>query len=665
MAMSERRTILRAAGIVGLFTLLSRLTGLIRDALLAAKLGDTRLSDIFYTAFMLPNLVRRVLGEGALSSFIVPLFEERRRQSGDAGGWRFINITSNFLMVVALLITLGGGYFAREIFIAFGGSGLIDEAARVERQFAYPLVDLADLDEPVAIARRLQAGDPFAARLAAHAPAEFARLLGAGDGIDSPTLALRAGVVATLNAALDDPGRERAAREAGIEPGAMAPALDGGANAAGALRARNRHLVSQGFPDAIGWSAEQYLAIGERMTRIMFPFVIGLTLASIMMGACHALRSFTTPSLGSVMLNLTMIAAAGSALALGTSVSRAAIWLSWSVLAGALLRIAIMVPTLRRFGWRWQPVMNFSDPQLRKLLRMMGVGLSSLAIVQVNIAVVGYFAIALGAGVRTYLSYADRLIQFPMGLTAVAVATAMLPQLTQYMIEGRHHELADMMAFTKRLEIIVMLPAILGLMFFGLPIVELVLEHGIFSPAASWKTYTVIFVYAPALLPMSWSQIVMRLFYARQDVVNPLKASAAAMLTNIFGCWFFTSVFPLNQVGLALAFTISSFVYYFVLAWYLKRTAGLESAPVHPRIGETMWKAGAAALVACGLGFAGYAALRLQFGKPEGIVLQSLTLLPSIGAVTVLYFFLIHWLRVPDSEQAAGMILRKLRRKRG
>jgi putative peptidoglycan lipid II flippase len=326
--MSEKRTVLKAAGVVGFFTLVSRLTGLVRDSVLASIFGTSRVSDAFWFAFELPNMVRRVMGEGALSAFLVPLFSERLRE-GPEQGWRFFNRAANLMLLIALGLTVLGTVFAREAFMLMGGLGM-------------------------------------------------------------------------------------ALRDAEV-----------------ALRDAKVPLESE------------MIELGVRMTRLMFPFVIGLTLSAVMMGACHTLGRFAAASLGSVMLNLSMIVVSLAVIWTRTEAQAGAIWLCWAVLAGAVLRVGLMVPTLWRGGWRWRPEFNFKDPQLRTLLSMMGLGLLALSISQVNILVSNFFAARLGEGIKTYLVYSNRLIQFPMALTATAVATAMLPQLSRLLVEGRPRELRD------------------------------------------------------------------------------------------------------------------------------------------------------------------------------------------------------------------------------
>lgn len=543
--MSDRRQLLKTTGLLGALTLVSRLTGLIRDMVLAALLGGSRTADVFYIAFQLPNLARRVLGEGALSSFIVPLFVGRRIESGDREAWTFINRTLNAVFLLTLLMTLVGMIFSREVFNIFGGLGMLAKA----------------------------------------------REMGGAD------------------------------EEATLES----------------------------------------IVHGVTLTRIMFPQMIGLAVGSIMMGVCHGLNRFTAASLGSTVLNVTMIVGGAMALYAGVDADRATIWLSISVVAGVVVRIAIMIPTMARAGWRWSVRLSLMDPDVAKLFRMMGVGLIGLSITQVNIAVSLFFAAFLGEGNVTYLTYANRLIQFPMALTATAMATAMLPSLSGLVIDSRHDELRRVMGFSKRVEVVLMLPAMLGLMFFGLPIVEMIFERHAFSPADSIGTSAALLYYAPGLLPLGWLRLVLPLFYARKDVTTPVKAAVITMLVNVALGGLFTFYTPLAQRGLALASTLAAFVNYGALVWYLRNDPARPLA--ESRLTETMAKSMAAGLLAVGGTWLVYHMVVRQLGDSASLHRIAL-LLPAIAISIPLYFALAHAFRVPDADRALDMIRRRLMRGR-
>jgi putative peptidoglycan lipid II flippase len=341
------------------------------------------------------------------------------------------------------------------------------------------------------------------------------------------------------------------------------------------------------------------------------------------------------------------------------------------VLAGAGLRVALMVPTLWRAGWRWRPVLDLRDREIVKLMKMMGLAILTMSIVQINIMISNLFAMYLGEGVKTTLVFSQRLIQFPMALTATAVATGMLPQLSAYLLAGKRRELGDLMAFSKRMEAILIVPAMLGLIAFGMPILQLVYERVNWTPQATAATYLALIWYAPGLLPMGWMRLLEPLYFARKDLKTPLKAALIGMVCNVALNWFFAMHTAMAQGGLALANSLSILINYGALAWYLRRDMRRESAgeaataAVEPptRMGETFWKAAVAATLACGGGRLLYDGIVGRFGAPAGTLAQAALLLPILAGVAALYFALARLLRAPDSQRATELLLNKLRRK--
>lgn len=552
-SLSEQRSILRTTGLLGLLTLLSRFTGLARDSILAALFGGSRISDVFLIAFEAPNLARRVIGEGALSAFVVPLFTERRKRDPEEG-WRFCNRSLNAVTIMTVVLMLLGMIFARELFGLFGGFGIPS---------GVPVEDLA--------------------------------------------------------------GRAEAA---------------------------------------------EAVELGVRLTRIMLPYQPLLAVAAIMMGVCHAIGSFGAPGFGSIVLNLCMIGAGAAALWLNLDPSEATVWLAWSVVAGAVWRVFVHVPAMRRAGWRYRPRDGMREEGVGELFRMMGTGLFGLSINQINLSVSSIFAGFLGAGNKTYLVYSNRLIQFPMALTATALATAMLPRLSALAVERKDAELRDVMGFSKRLETVLMMPAVLGLMVFGEPIVRMVFERGRFTAEDSFGTFHALLFYAPGLIPTGWSRLVVPLYYARKDVATPVKAAVWSMIANVALSAAFTFGTDLEQRGIALAATLSSFINYGVLWWGLRRDDARPLAG--SRATETLVKCAIASVASIGAaralhvaatGFAGPALARLP-GGAEGTLSLALSSLPFMALAAFAYFPLAHLLRVPDSDRALEMLTRKLRRRR-
>jgi putative peptidoglycan lipid II flippase len=292
---------------------------------------------------------------------------------------------------------------------------------------------------------------------------------------------------------------------------------------------------------------------------------------------------------------------------------------------------------------------------------MMSVGLFGLGITQVNIAVALFFAAFLGEGNVTYLTYANRLIQFPMALTATAMATAMLPNLTQLLLDGEHGELRRTMGFAKRVEVVLMLPAMLGLILFGMPIVELLFERGAFTPEDSTGTNGALLYYALGLLPLGWLRLILPVFYARKDVTTPVKAAFVSMLANIALGAFFTFFTSMEQRGLALASTLAAFVNYGVLQFYLARDPAMPLA--ESRLTETMVKCSLAGLLGVGGPWLLYHGAGNLWGYGDATFHRALLLIPAVAISIPLYFALAHLFRVPESDRAVDMIRRRLTRK--
>jgi putative peptidoglycan lipid II flippase len=437
----------------------------------------------------------------------------------------------------------------------------------------------------------------------------------------------------------------------------------------GMLFARQFFLLFGGLGLRFGSNAltpEQLQAsvdLGGQMTRILFPYVILLSLVAMAMGACHWRRRFGAPSVGGVMLNLTVIAWGILTVRFwgNRDLTGAALWLCWAVEAGAALRLGLMLPALWREGWRWRAQLNLRDRELLGLMNMMGLAVLTMLITQINIMVSNQFAMAMGVGIKTSLVFSQRLIQFPMALTATAVATGMLPQLTAYLLEGKARELRDLLAFVKRVEMTLINPAMIGLIVFGIPILQLIYEHGRWTPGATEDAYVALLYYAPGLLPMGWMRLLTPLFYARKDLVRPFKAALAGMAANVLLNWFFATQTPMRQGGLALANTLATFVNYFALTWYLRGDLHAISAAEHPRIGETFWKSIAASALACGAGWSLYSAWIGRFGAPQGTLGRAALLLPLLAGVAALYFVIARVIHVPDSKKATDAILKKLR----
>jgi len=427
--MERRKQVVSATSLISSLTLGSRILGVVRDSVIAAHLGATRYNDIFQIAFAIPNLARRVLGEGALSAFIVPVITGVRRKKGPAAAWRTTSNALNLFGAITLTLTLIGCVFSKQLFFLYGGA------------------------------------------------------------------------------------RFKFANE---------PAL---------------------------------LALGGSITRIMFPFLMLLALVALLMGVLHSLNHFLAPALGSIVINVVVIGAA--ILYFNVGRERFLFVLAWAVLVGAVLRLAILFPPLIKRGFRWEPVFDWREPGFRELASKMPAAVYATAIAQINIAVSLNLANWCGEGSVTYLQYSQRLIQLPLALFATALSTALLPQLSALVAEGERGELRDLMAFAMRAIALVFLPAAVGLMVLGKPIVQVLFQRREWSAAATDATALALFCYSFGLLALGAQRIFIPLYYAQKDMITPVKYGAVSMVANIFfGLTLMQT--PLSFAGLALASSISA-----------------------------------------------------------------------------------------------------------
>lgn len=521
---------LRTARLVGGITLISRVLGLLRDMVLTACFGMTWVADVFMLAFEVPNLVRRILGEGSLSAFIVPIFSKMRAEEDMDAAWRFACNALTVLAFVSLGLTALGILWARPIFSVFG--------------YGY---------------------------------------------------------------------------------------------------------VQRGDTEAV--------LLGIRLTRIMFPFLLLLTLSSILMGLCHSLRHFTMPALGSIMLNLSMIVA--GLVFFRCPLESLAQIMAVAVLLGGGLRLIIMMPPLARAGFRYRPVFAPSSDKMRQLFLMMLPALFGLAVAQINISVSRAFASLLGKGLVTCLTLSNRLVQLPLAIIGASLATAILPQLSQLRIERRTAELIQLVRFACRLILIVFVPATVGLCVLGMPVIDLIFRRGKWTEAASRLTHQALVFYALGLVMWGLMRILVPIYYADRDVRTPVRIGALSMIVNVLLNILLISVAPLRQAlghaGLALANTLSVVLNTMLLLMILQRR-GLNLWS------HTLWMTALKTCVAAMLmGLFAWSLWNWIGARAIAIhrVVGGLALVGTVLASAGLYAGIALLMQVPDLKESLAMLLRR------
>lgn len=442
--MSEKRQVVRATGIIGSATLLSRIFGYVRDMVLAALLGTGMVSDAFFVAFTIPNLLRRLFAEGALTIAFIPVFTDYLEKRGRQEAFAMAGSALRLLTVIMLGVTL-------------------------------------------------------------------------------------AGIL-------------------------LSPAIV--------------HVVG------LGWVGDQpdKVELTITLTRIMFPYVFFVCLVALCMGILNALGHFAAPALSPVLLNIAMIVALAVVAALSDDNLLRVKVLAWGVVAGGFMQLLMQLPFLIKSGIGFWKKASLYHPGLKKVALLMLPAVFGAAVYQVNIIVGRMLATMLPEGSVSYLYYADRLVQFPLGVFAISGAMAVLPSLSRQAANRDYAAVIDTFGYSMRLTFFITLPAMVGLIVLRKPIVALLFQRGQFDDQAVLLTAQALLLYAIGLWAVSAVRIVVSVFYALSDTRTPVRVAVIATLANIV--FSLALMGPLSHGGLALATSLAAFLNFGLLMLALQARLG-------------------------------------------------------------------------------------------
>jgi putative peptidoglycan lipid II flippase len=515
----ENAKVTRAAGTVGVATLLSRVLGYIRDMALAWFFGAGFMSDAFFVAFRIPNLLRRLFAEGSLTIAFIPVFSEYLARKG------------------------------RDDAFALAGSCLRVLAALLA---AATVIGIA--------------ASPWIVRL--------------------------------------------------IAPGFLA-------------------------------SPEKF-QMTVLLTRLMFPYIFFIGLVALCMGILNALGHFAAPALAPVLLNLSMI---GSLFFIAPSMREPVTGLALGVVMGGVLQLLLQLPFLVRTGFRLGKKTVWFHPGLRKIGALMLPAVFGGAVYQINLFVSTLLASLLPEGSVSYLYYADRLVQFPLGIFAISLATAVLPSISRQCAAGDTTAAGNTFSHAMRLVIFITVPSMLGLIVLREPIVATLFERGAFTPGTTQLTAQALLYYCIGLWAFSALRIVVSMFYAFQDARTPVRMGVISILANIvFGILLMK---PLGHSGLALATSLAAILNLALLmfrmpvrlsqdAWKGMAGAVLRTTTVSVIMAITV-KAMSLHVISGNLGFGG----------------RLIGLSACIGAGLLIYGAAAHVFRFPELETVLNVVYRK------
>jgi putative peptidoglycan lipid II flippase len=521
----------KAAGIVAGAVMLSRVLGLARELIFAGLFGAGRGMDAFLTAFRVPNLLRDLFAEGALSTAFITVFSQRIATEGKGAAWKLASKMATLTTVFMSLVSILGVVFAT------------------------PLI------------------------------------------------------------------------------GFLAP----------------------GFP------AEK-VALTIHLTQIMYPFILLVSLAALVMGMLNAVNRFTAAALASSFFNIGSIA---GGVAFGWWLDphfgeRSLVGLAIGTLIGGFLQLGVQLPSLLNAGFRFALDFNWRDPGVRQVLLLMLPAVIAASAVQINVMVNTIFASQLGDGPISWLSYAFRLMQLPLGVFGVAVATVTLP------VVSRASALGDMLGFratlakAMRLAVFLTLPSAVGLIVLAQPIIALIYQRGKFHDADTLHTAEALRYYAVGLVGYSCIKVLSPAFYAINRKWTPMMVSFLSIGMNLLLNWLFIFRLGMGHRGLALSTALSATVNFVLLYVLMTRISGpLESRAMAGTLCQCLIAALPVGLL--GWCFQPWLASLIH----ESVFLRAGALLSVIGGAVVLFLGASWALKIEGFHEFLGIVRRKLGAKSG
>lgn len=306
-----------------------------------------------------------------------------------------------------------------------------------------------------------------------------------------------------------------------------------------------------------------------RFTVVLFPYLVFVSLAAAFSAALQTLNRFVEPALSPIWLNLAVLALLGVAWQSGSSGETGQVnWLAAGWLLGGFLQMAVPAWALMRQGWT--PRMDFTrSPALRAMVALMVPTLFSSSIYLVNMSVSRLIGLSLNDEAVSVLNYAQRLMELPIGVFAIGVATVVFPLISRYAAAGDFDNLAGAYQKGMRLILLVNVPAAVGLLVLALPIIRVLFEHGEFGPASTTRMVPVLAANAIGLPFVSFVSLALRAFYARKDTVIPVRGALLSLFVNVGLSLLLMG--RMAEVGLALASSAASAAQAFYLQWHLAR----------------------------------------------------------------------------------------------
>jgi len=291
------------------------------------------------------------------------------------------------------------------------------------------------------------------------------------------------------------------------------------------------------------------------MLRITFPYILFISLTSLAGGVLNTWERFGVPAFTPVLLNLSLI---GAAIWLSPHLAEPVTALAWGVLAGGVAQLAFQLPFLRRVGMLVRPRLARGHEGVRRILRLIVPAVFGASVSQINLLVDTLIASFLVTGSVSWLYFSDRMVEFPLGVFGIALATVILPNLSQRHAEGAPEVFSDTLDWALRWALLIALPAAIGLAALAAPVLATLFQYGEFGGHDVEMASHSLVAYSAGLLAFVLVKILAPGYFARQDMRTPVRIGVVAMVSNMV--LNVALVFPLAHAGLALATSIAAFI---------------------------------------------------------------------------------------------------------
>jgi putative peptidoglycan lipid II flippase len=403
-------------------------------------------------------------------------------------------------------------------------------------------------------------------------------------------------------------------------------------------------LIAPGFSaDAAQWE------LATLLTRVMFPYLLLVGLSALAMAGLQAHHRFFAAALGPALLNLGMI---GGVLLLHTRLDPPIVSLAIGVLAGGLGQLAVQLPSLGREGLLVGPAIVARHPALRRIVRLLLPSVFGLAAVQVSVFVNTLLASLLPSGSISYLYYADRVMEFPLGVFGIALASAALPAMARQGAAGDTRGVAQTLNFALRMSFYIAAPATVGLVILKTPITRVLFERGQFGPAETAATASALVWYAAGLVGFSAARIAAQAFYAFGEPGTAVRCGAISVAVGIVAAVVLMA--PLGHAGLAAASSVGAYVNVLTLMMAARRRLGLLG-------GRAMLASAARTTIAC-VPVAAWCALLLFIWPHAGGARADLGILSlAIGGGAAIFWLVSALLGAPERVALAAILPRRQR----